>query len=100
MPWKKAQPYITGIQLGVILHLTRNTKVKINQILNIALWLCSAAVLIAVVYGRDEYEAKIDPESVSKLGNVFYGSLHKLAYSLALSWLVFACFHGYGGTQS
>lgn len=32
-----------------------------------------------------------------KATNVVYGCLKSLAWTLALSWVVFSCHHGYGG---
>jgi len=99
MPWIRSQPYVVGIQLGILLHLTRNERIKISQALNFVLWILSLALIMIVVYGLDMYKVIQDPEYYSKLANVSYQCFHRLAYSLALSWLVFACFHGYGGNS-
>ena len=32
MPWHRCQPYIVGIALGMILHVTKNTEVKMKRV--------------------------------------------------------------------
>jgi len=41
--------------------------------------------------------AKEDNIPISPLISVSYGALHRPAWAAAIGWIVFACFHGYGG---
>jgi hypothetical protein len=55
------------------------------------------AVGIAVIYGLNIPKRFVDQEPLSEVANAMYGGFHRLAWALALGWLVFACCRGYGG---
>ena len=73
------------------------------QGLNVFLWLVAFGVGLAVVYGLNI--PKIfgfgypEAEPLSKYQNIFYGGFHRLAWALAVSWVIFACCRGYGGKK-
>jgi len=54
------------------------------------------AVGVSVVYGMAGYQMPWDPMP-SKAVAVAYGGLHRFAWGLAVSWVIFACVTGYGG---
>ena len=59
-------------------------------------WLLSMLVGISVIYGLTPYldEAR---EEIDSWIVCIYGSLHRLAWSICVAWVIFACFYGYGG---
>jgi hypothetical protein len=50
-----------------------------------------------VVYGLNLPEA-YQGNLPSKAATAVYGGFHRLAWAMAVSWVVFACCRGYGGT--
>ena len=96
-PWCRFSPYIVGLILGYILHVTKNKAVKMNSSVVVWLWLCAFGIGFAVVYGLD-LPSHMDPNNpTSKFVNAFYGGFHRAAWGIALGWLIFACCKGYGG---
>ena len=69
------------------------------QELNIILWTGAFVMGYMVVYGLNlpEYFAGTIPSGAV---NAAYGGFHRLAWGVALSWLIFACCRGYGGERS
>ena len=64
------------------------------------LWLLAFGIGIAVVYGLNlPKRLGIGQVRVplTKVENAFYGSLQRLAWAVAVSWVIFACCRGYGG---
>ena len=58
-----------------------------------------AGVALTVVYSTHQWNK--DPNAVYTMAEaVSYGSLHRLAWAIAISWVVFACVSGYGGELS
>lgn len=54
----------------------------------------------AVIYGLVPY---LDETAVPEIPNAVsltYGALHRTAWALAVSWVIFACIRGYGGTST
>ena len=96
-PWCRFSPYIVGLLLGYILHVTKNKPVKINPAVAVWLWLCAFGIGYAVVYGLDLPSHMPPNEPLSKFVNAFYGGFHRAAWGIALGWLIFACCKGYGG---
>ena len=60
-------------------------------------WALATAVGLAVVYGLVPYLNEEEVPEMNSFARVSYGSLHRLAWSIAVGWLIFACVHGYGG---
>ena len=60
-------------------------------------WVLATAVGSAVVYGLVPYLNEEQVPVMNSFVRVFYGSFNRLAWSLAVGWLIFACVHGYGG---
>ena len=58
-------------------------------------WAISAAVALAIIYGLSAYLHADDEMTTAT--RIFYGSLHRTAWAMALSWVIFACTKGYGG---
>ena len=96
-PWCRFSPYIVGLLLGYILHVTKNKAVKINTSVAVWIWLCAFGIGFAVIYGLDLPSAMDPNNSPSKFVNAFYGGFHRAAWGIALGWLIFACCKGYGG---
>jgi len=61
-------------------------------------WILALSLLFVVVYGTDIAEYNENIEDPSKTSRVMFNSFHRVAWTAGLGWIVFACFHGYGGT--
>ncbi|CAB3368809.1 Hypothetical predicted protein [Cloeon dipterum] len=94
----RAAPFLVGMGLGYILsnkslvqkmRLT-TWQVYVGWVLNTAL--CLAVVFTLAIAYQDGYE-------YDKLEAAFYGSLHRLGWSLGIAWVIFACTAGYGGEK-
>ena len=60
------------------------------------MWLFAFVSAVCVLYIVDPYK-DVGP---THLGSVFYLGLHRVAWTFSLGWVVFACFHGYGGEST
>ena len=89
-------PYIIGLLLGYILHITKNKPFKMNTLVVIWAWIIAFGIGFAVIYGLDISLLPL-METPSKFENAFYGGFHRAAWAVALGWLIFACCRGYGG---
>ncbi|XP_037079592.1 nose resistant to fluoxetine protein 6-like [Pollicipes pollicipes] len=97
-PWCRASPYIVGIGMGLLLHHIKANKItiRIPAAVNVAMWALMSATGLVIVYGTHQWNK--DPTATWTTAEaVSYGSLHRLAWGIALSWVVFACVNGYGG---
>ncbi|XP_043190539.1 nose resistant to fluoxetine protein 6-like [Amphibalanus amphitrite] len=98
VPWCRASPYIIGIITGLILHHIKTNKVAITipKAVNLATWTVMAAMALTIVYSTHQWNK--DPQATYTMAEaVSYGSLHRLGWAIAISWVVFACVTGYGG---
>ena len=85
------QPYLVGLGLGYLLHRLRETpRLSINTIALSWIWVLAALIGCLVVYGLVPYQK--DPSLVASTAErAFYGGLHRLAWALAVSWVILAC---------
>lgn len=50
---------------------------------------------MGVIFGNYPFQ-QVDSQ-VSVMENAFYETFSRVAWSISLSWIIFACIHGYGG---
>jgi len=99
MPYARFQPYIVGIVLGYVLRkLKHKEKIDLNIIANLWCWLLATIIGGAVVFGLIPYQKTIltGPEA-PLAAKAIYNGFHRLAWSLSISWMIFACTKGLGG---
>lgn len=59
-------------------------------------WVWAIALGLTVVYGTWE-SSKLGGKPFNTAENIFYGSLSRLTWAIAVAWVVFACHNGFGG---
>ncbi|XP_077861749.1 nose resistant to fluoxetine protein 6-like [Saccoglossus kowalevskii] len=92
-PYTRIAPYLVGMVVGYLLVKTKG-KIKIPTVVNLICWVAAWAVAIAVVYGlHGTYNGK----TLSLPVNVFYATVFRFAWAVAVGWLIFACITGHGG---
>ncbi len=64
------------------------------------MWISAFVTGFCVVYLIDANEAVFTLTPPSLTASVFFNAFHRLAWGLALAWLILACFHGYGGQSA
>ncbi len=89
---------------NTLLRLLQNAWVKmINfdisfQELNILCWILASITGYLVIYGLnlpEIFAGNIPPKAALDI----YGGFHRLAWGVAVSWVIFACCRGYGGNS-
>ncbi|XP_044737108.1 nose resistant to fluoxetine protein 6-like isoform X2 [Chrysoperla carnea] len=94
-PYTRAAPWLLGLLLGHILFNNKNKKIIINKMLVTFLWIISIGIMLYTIFGF-YHEAQPDYEYDRVFNSLFIG-LHRVAWAAGLSWIIFACIHGYGG---
>ena len=60
-------------------------------------WIIAFVTGILIVYGLDIPKIFFENKPLSMTENIIYGGFHRLAWAIALGWVIFACSRGYGG---
>lgn len=66
---------------------------------NIWGWCLAIATGLAVVYGLNIPEIYFGDKEITLAESVVYGGFHRLAWAIAVSWVIFTCCRGYGGKK-
>lgn len=88
-------PWLIGVFCGYILHNCRNRTVRIPRLINLLGWIISLALMATVIFAN--YPLVQPTKSLPALDHALYESLSRVAWALALSYIIFACVHNYGG---
>jgi len=106
------QPYLIAIAVGYILNLTKDRKIVLNKVTTITYalqimtdvkwlvtfaWMAALILLFASVYGVDVRYYAVHDKVPSAFVRALNNGLLRVAWAAGLGWIVFACFHGYGG---
>ncbi|XP_059490578.1 nose resistant to fluoxetine protein 6-like [Neocloeon triangulifer] len=87
----RAVSFLFGMFLGFI--LSKKIEVKIPKWGVVLGWLLNTVLCLTVVYVITiPYN-----ESYDKLGAAFYATFHRLAWSVGIGWVIWACVNNYGG---
>ncbi|GMR62188.1 hypothetical protein PMAYCL1PPCAC_32383, partial [Pristionchus mayeri] len=91
-PITRCQVYIIGMLVGWFLQTKK--RMRINQMVNIVLWMLSLALMLTLLLG-------LHSQTTGTLMPIFwramYSAFSKPAWALCLSWIIIACYYGYGG---
>ena len=60
-------------------------------------WTLATVVALFIIYGLNPYLDENKVPEMNEITRVSYGAFHRLAWSISLGWLIFACVHAYGG---
>ncbi|KAH8241181.1 hypothetical protein KR032_001438 [Drosophila birchii] len=91
-----ATPWLIGFLFGYFLHLNKGKKFQLSSLCVCLGWILCLAMIFTSIFALYPY-AKWTAEPLSTLAESFYYTLTRLAWPLALCWVVFACMQGYGG---
>jgi len=92
----RATPFLVGMGLGYLMSnpgFVRKARLTTWQVylgwaLNTAM--CLAIVFTLAIAYKEDYQD-------NNLEAAFYGSLHRLGWSIGIAWIIFACSTGHGG---
>ncbi|KAG1681474.1 Nose resistant to fluoxetine protein 6 [Nymphon striatum] len=88
-PYTRIGPYLVGLLLGYILHKTKFDLSIKKRYVSLG-WILAAALNLSVVYGL--YHTHPNGDTIKT-----YYVLSRTAWAIGVSWVIFACVHGYGG---
>ncbi|GIY67619.1 nose resistant to fluoxetine protein 6 [Caerostris darwini] len=91
-PYSHAGPYCIGLMIGYLLATKPN--LKFSLLTRFIGWCCAATCNLAVLYGVYEWNTGRDPVLVE---TILYSSLHRVAWTLGVAWVVVNCATGQGG---
>uniref|UniRef100_A0A0K0EH57 Acyl_transf_3 domain-containing protein n=1 Tax=Strongyloides stercoralis TaxID=6248 RepID=A0A0K0EH57_STRER len=92
-PWYRISPYIAGLLLGYYLALIQHNKKVLNIKYQIIGWIIGCSIGFWSLYGLYPSLQGWD----WPIYHVFYGGFHRIAFSLFICWLIYACHTGIGG---
>jgi len=96
-PWNRVQPYIVGLVVGFFLYKLRDKpRLPINWLINLCCWMVAALVAAACIYGIVDY-SPVGEKAAKHFEYVLYLGFNRLAWSLAISWVIVACIKEKGG---
>ena len=90
------QPYLVGLGLGYLLYKMQDQpKLPLNPMALAWIWALAFLVGCLVVYGLVPYQKEYITLEASLAERAIYGGFHRLAWALALSWVILACIKGF-----
>ena len=100
-PWTRIGPYLIGILLGFIFYKQQkfkkwkpNFRKSFNYAFYATLWILAAVLCLSTVYGL---QGSFNGDPLNKSEDISYQMFSRLAWSLGLAFITFACHNGYGG---
>ncbi|XP_034490672.1 nose resistant to fluoxetine protein 6-like [Drosophila innubila] len=91
----RASPWIIGLLFGYYLHVNRGKSFKLNRLTVWLGWIISLGLIFTCLFALYPYQQ--NGYALPTLNEAFYVTLTRIAWPLALVWIVFACKYGYGG---
>ncbi|XP_015186719.1 PREDICTED: nose resistant to fluoxetine protein 6 isoform X2 [Polistes dominula] len=93
--YTRAGPYIVGLALGYLLAKRKFDGIKLRKLYVVIGWLVAIVVAISAVFGAREMY--FDDHPYNRLEASFYAGMHRHAFALVVSWIIFCCVYGYAG---
>lgn len=87
--------WLMGIAFGYILTRFKNKEVMIPMFYNLLAWSAALTIVFSVIFGP--YNSQQPGYESSAAEAATYDAFSRVGWGVALSWIIFACHHGYGG---
>lgn len=89
--FRRIQSWVIGIMLGFLLYEKRSEKVNISSLLDAMLWVLSLSTLSVIVLMGHIFATPYVSYTSTLVANAIFMSTHRIAWSLALAYIIFAC---------
>merc|ERR1719414_1623182 len=101
-PFIRAQVYLIGLLFGWVLFKLKGKTIRIPHALNVVMWQITLITMTLVVFGLHHLRVEVatspeQPYPVPFATAIIYNCFQRVAWSLSLCWVIFACSKGYGG---
>lgn len=91
-PYIRIPPYLIGIFLGYLFH----KEIKPTKTVVVCGWIAALISGMIVVYGPWKV-FKVNGTFFTNGENIMYAATHRVIWSCAVAWVIYACHHQYGG---
>ncbi|EDW45504.1 GM16810 [Drosophila sechellia] len=89
----RATPWLIGLLFGYFLHHQNVRKTRLSKWLALVLWILSLSMLATVIFAVYPY-TQSGAGDISALAGAFYLCCSRIAWPLALCWIIWACQNG------
>lgn len=89
--------WLIGMALGFVMHESKTKKILLRKTIDFTMWTASISILFAIIFCAHPFYVQGDSNTTSLLANSSFIALHRIFWTIALSWIVFACQSGSGG---
>ncbi|KAK4316219.1 hypothetical protein Pmani_012596 [Petrolisthes manimaculis] len=96
-PWCRAGVYLVGMWGGMFLHHYKDRHLKLKMWQTVVGWLLAATLALLVVYGIADYNTLVNYKPITLGIGITYDILSRMAWGIAVLWVIVACHKGYGG---
>lgn len=95
----RATPYVIGIFLGYYLNDLRkkNKKLQLSKVKILLCWIVATGLCLSVILGNFQFFRSVDDHPYNRAESSAFIGLHRVAWSVGISWIIIACLYGYGG---
>lgn len=94
-PYCRISVYLLGIVIGFIIQRNTHHRIRIPKVMALVGWLFATILALSAVYVL--YPAGSQGRSLSPVANALWAGLSSFVWSLGVSWVIVACYFGYGG---
>jgi len=89
----RATPWLIGLLFGYFLHHQNVRKTRLPKWLALVLWILSLSMLATVIFAVYPY-TQSGAGDISAMAGAFYLCCSRIAWPLALCWIIWACQNG------
>ncbi|EGT37249.1 hypothetical protein CAEBREN_23252 [Caenorhabditis brenneri] len=93
-PWVRGTPYFIGLFVGYLLATYGKRKVRLNWALSVVGWLIAFGLAVMCLFSTYDYDKRV---YWSVFIRASYYNFSRIAWSVAVSWVIVANHMGWGG---
>ena len=92
----RAGAWLIGVLLGYAVFKTSGKKINVSKTVVAFAWLSTITVLLIIIFGQFHLQQE-NFQGNPLYADAIYESLRRVFWAICISWVIFACIHGYGG---